>query len=106
MDIPLVRILLKQLCTRPAGDDEEFSSKAVFDWEAAPGYEDQRESVRTHYELQISKGIAEVGRIHMKHHPDFAVVELTERGRTWCRYAHDDEQWEQHTEELRSLLSS
>ena len=104
MDITLIRILLKQLCKEPLSGEVGMSANAVFDWGAALGYDEQRESVRTHHELLVSKGIAKVGRINMKHHDDFAVLEPTEQGRIWCRYAYDDQQWEQHREELRLLL--
>jgi hypothetical protein len=106
LDLELLRILLKQLCKEPAGDEKGMSANAVFDFGAAPGYDKQRDVVRTHYELLVDKGFAQVGRIHMKHHPDFAVLEPTEHGRIWCRYAYDDREWEQHVEEFRSILIS
>ena len=106
MDITLVRILLKQLCKQPTGDENGMSANAVFDWGFAPGYDEQRESVRTHNELLVSKGIAQVERLRMKHHDDYAVLTPTEDGRIWCRYAYDDQQWEQHSDELRLLLTA
>lgn len=104
LDLTLIRILLKQLCKELTGNEAGVSANAVFDFGAAPGYGEQRDTVRAHHELLINKGLVQVGRIHMKHHPDFAVLEPTEHGRAWCQYAYDDQQWEQRMEELRSLL--
>lgn len=107
LDFALVRILVKQLC-RPStyGDAGELSPNAVFDWEEAPGYEEQRETVRTHNELLVRKRIARIERIQMNPRPDFAVLKPTDEGKIWCRYARDDEQWERHGERLRALLTS
>jgi hypothetical protein len=103
LDLTLIRILLKQLCKEPT-DEGSISANALFDFGVAPGYGEQRDAVRAHHELLIDKGIAQVGRIHMKDRRDIAILEPTEHGKIWCRYAYDDQQWEQHMEELRSIL--
>jgi|SRR5215213_441258 len=106
MDITLLRILLKQLCKQSIGDAAGISAKAVFDWGSAPGYDEQRDTVRAYHELLVSKELATVERIRSTypHHADFAVLMPTQLGRIWCRYAYDDQEWERHAEELRSLL--
>lgn len=105
IDGDLIRILVGQLCRRSTLHEFGMSPSAVFDWGAAPGYEEQREAVRAHNQLLLDKGIAEIGRIKSKNRSDFAVLEPTETGMAWCRYAHDDQQWEQHVDDLRRLLA-
>lgn len=104
LDLTLIRILLEQLCKEPTTDEGSISAPGLFDFGAAPGYGGQRDAVKAHHELLIDKGIAEVVPINMEPRRDLAILVPTEHGRIWCRYAYDDQQWEQHIEELRSIL--
>jgi hypothetical protein len=106
VDWDLIRILVRQRCRRSTLFEGEMSGHAVFDRGAAPGYQEQREVVKAHNQLLLDRGIAEVGRIESRNHPDFAVLEPTESGMHWCRCAHDDDLWEQHVDDLRQLLTA
>lgn len=126
LDLTLIRILLKQLCKEPT-DEESISGNGLYDAAkagremaekqkslrssleraisgVAPGSREQRDVVRAHHQLLVDKGLAEIVVINMQPRRDVPVLVPTDHGTIWCRYAYDDQQWEQHIEELRSIL--
>lgn len=128
LNLTLIRVLLKQLCNEPT-DEGSISGNGLYDAAKAgremaekqkslrssleraisggvPGSREQQDAVRAHHQLLVDKGIAEIVAIDMKPRRDVPTLVPTEHGRMWCRYAYEDEQWEQHIEELRLLLTS
>lgn len=124
LDLTLIRLLLKQLCN-DSTDEGSISGNGLYDAAkagremaekqkslrssleratlgVAPG--SREDAVEAHRKLLVDKRIAEIVSIDMKPRRDVPTLVPTDHGRKWCRYAHDDQQWEQHVDELRSIL--
>lgn len=126
LDVTLIRILLEQLCKEPT-DEGSISGNGLYDAAKAGremaetqkslrsslerailgvAPESRGDAVEAHRKLLVDKRIAEIVPIDMKPRRDVPTLVPTGHGRKWCRYAYDDQQWEQHMEELRLLLTS